>query len=79
MQILGYLFSLGIHELGSKKANFENSYIALLKDTGQMTVEDLAHKHLNVDLTKPDFWEMGLKTIDHDIETFLKLAKSEVS
>ncbi|WP_420421562.1 M3 family oligoendopeptidase [Simkania sp.] len=71
----GYLFSLGIHELGSKQEDFEGSYIALLEDTGQMTVESLAQKHLKVDLTKPDFWEMGLKTVDSDIDIFLELAK----
>lgn len=70
----GYLFSLGIHELGSKQDDFETAYMALLEDTGQMNVEDLAKKHLKVDLTKPDFWELGLKTIDSDIDTFLELA-----
>jgi pepF/M3 family oligoendopeptidase len=71
----GYLFSLGIHKLGSKQEDFESSYLALLEDTGQMRVETLAEKHFKVDLTKPDFWEMGLEAIDSDIDTFLELAK----
>ncbi|SFB34995.1 oligoendopeptidase, pepF/M3 family [Lentibacillus halodurans] len=70
----GYLFSLGIYkyaqEIGS---DFEDDYIALLRDTGRMTVEELAEKHLNVDLTKPDFWENAIKLCVEDVETFLSL------
>ncbi|GAA0613935.1 M3 family oligoendopeptidase [Virgibacillus siamensis] len=70
----GYLFSLGIYahaqELGG---NFEDDYIALLRDTGRMTVEDLAAKHLNVDLTKPDFWESAISLCVNDVNEFLKL------
>ena len=73
----GYLFSLGLHELGSQEENFEEKYIALLQDTGRMHVEDLARKHLDVDLTKPDFWEMGLCSIDADIETYLVMTSTK--
>lgn len=71
----GYLFSLGLyaHALESD-GNFEEDYIALLRDTGQMTVEDLAEKHLGVDLTKPDFWENGMKLCVKDVEEFLALS-----
>ena len=51
----GYLFSLGICLRQPKGANFEEEYIHLLRDTASMTTEDLAKKHLNVDLTQPDF------------------------
>ncbi|WP_077325695.1 M3 family oligoendopeptidase [Virgibacillus siamensis] len=70
----GYLFSLGIYahaqELGG---DFEDDYIALLRDTGRMTVEDLAAKHLDVDLTKPDFWESAIALCVKDVEEFMKL------
>lgn len=71
----GYLFSLGLyaHALESD-GNFEEDYIALLRDTGKMTVEDLAEKHLGIDLTKPDFWENGMKLCTKDVEDFLSLA-----
>lgn len=71
----GYLFSMGIHELGQKKDNFEDAYIALLQDTGQMNVEDLAQKHLSIDLRKEEFWEIGLKTVGRDIDEFIALAE----
>src|SRR5690606_13133475 len=54
----GYLFSLGIYNRSLEEGTgFEDKYIELLQDTGRMTTEDLAQKHLNVDLTQPDFWE----------------------
>jgi oligoendopeptidase F len=40
-----------------------------------MTVEDLAKKHLGVDLTKPDFWEAAVKLATDDVEEFLQLAQ----
>ena len=48
----GFLFSLGIYAESFKNPEgFEGKYIALLRDTGSMKVEDLAMKHLGVDLT----------------------------
>lgn len=73
----GYLFSLGIYQWGLKQKNFEEKYLALLRDTGQMKVENLAQKHLNVDLTQLHFWEVGLNAIDKKIDTYLELASSE--
>ncbi|WP_373895842.1 M3 family oligoendopeptidase [Virgibacillus sp. CBA3643] len=70
----GYLFSLGIYAHAKEKGgSFEDDYIALLRDTGSMNVEDLAEKHLNVDLTKPDFWENAIGLCINDVEEFLAL------
>ncbi|WP_174613057.1 M3 family oligoendopeptidase [Virgibacillus ihumii] len=70
----GYLFSLGIYAHAQKMGgNFEDDYIALLRDTGRMTVEDLAAKHLDVDLTKPDFWESAISLCVNDVNEFLSL------
>ncbi|MHA6252022.1 M3 family oligoendopeptidase [Oceanobacillus sp. CAU 1775] len=70
----GYLFSLGIYAYAKKQGgSFEDDYIALLQDTGRMTVEDLAMKHLNADLTKPDFWEDAIALCVEDVEEFLSL------
>lgn len=71
----GYLFSLGIYaEYLKNPEGFEDRYIALLKDTGSMKVEDLAQKHLGVDLTKPDFWEAGIQIAAKDAEEFIRLS-----
>ena len=72
----GYLFSLGIYQKAlEEKDGFEEKYIALLKDTGSMTVEDLAIKHLNEDITKTDFWESAIRSCVKDIELFLELTE----
>lgn len=70
----GYLFSLGIYAQALKEGKgYEEKYIALLKDTASMTVEDLAMKHLNADLTKPEFWESAVQLCMDDVEEFLAL------
>lgn len=70
----GYLFSLGIYARALKEgAKFEEKYILLLKDTASMTVEDLAYKHLNIDLTKREFWEDAIELSIKDAEEFLRL------
>lgn len=72
----GYLFSLGIYAEAIKEGKgYKEKYIALLKDTASMKVEDLAKKHLNVDLTKPDFWEKAVQLCIDDIEEFLALTE----
>lgn len=73
----GYLFSLGIYAQALKEGNgYEEKYIALLKDTASMKVEELALKHLNVDLTKPGFWEQAVQLCIDDVEEFLLLTEN---
>jgi pepF/M3 family oligoendopeptidase len=72
----GYLFSLGIYAQALEEGKgYEEKYIALLKDTASMSVEDLAQKHLQVDLTKPDFWEKAVRICLDDIDEFLMLTE----
>ncbi|WP_062350249.1 M3 family oligoendopeptidase [Bacillus kwashiorkori] len=70
----GYLFCLGIYaEYIKSPIGFEDKYIALLRDTGTMKVEDLAMKHLGVDLTKQEFWAAGIQIMAKDVEEFIQL------
>lgn len=72
----GYLFSLGIYAESKEKGDdFEMSYIQLLRDTGRMNVEDLALKHLQVDLTQPVFWEKAIDLCVQDLEQFLEISE----
>lgn len=72
----GYLFSLGIYSQAlAEGKDYEEKYIALLRDTASMTVEDLAAKHLQVDLTQKDFWEKAVRLCIDDIEEFLQLTE----
>lgn len=72
----GYLFSLGIYAKALEEGtDYEEKYIALLKDTASMTVEELAQKHLGVDLTQRDFWEKAVKLSIKDVEEFLAITQ----
>lgn len=74
----GYLFSAGIYARAVKEGiAFEDKYAALLRDTGSMTTEQLALKHLAVDLTKPDFWQAAVDMAIADAELFLQLTENK--
>jgi oligoendopeptidase F len=74
----GYLFSLGIYAQALEEGKgYEEKYIALLRDTASMTVEDLAAKHLQVDLAQKDFWEKAVKICIDDIVEFLELTENK--
>ncbi len=70
----GSLFSLSIYarrnEMG---ADFLPMYGELLRDTGHMTCEELAQKHLGEDISKPEFWQKSLKIIEGQVARFEKL------
>ncbi|MEX1551378.1 M3 family oligoendopeptidase [Enterococcus sp. C50] len=75
----GYLFSMGIYAYANQKGtNFEQEYIDLLRDTASMTTEELAEKHLGVDLTKPDFWQAGIDMVLDNIQQFMELTEEFV-
>lgn len=74
----GYLFSSGIYAAAQREgAAFEDRYVALLRDTGSMTVEQLARKHLGVDLTEPDFWQSAVDLAVADVEQFLSMTEGQ--
>ena len=68
----GYLMSNGLYAR-AKEGNFGQKLDAFLEDTGQMHVEALAKKHLDVDLTSPQFWRESIKILLDDVETFIHL------
>ncbi|MCH7322586.1 M3 family oligoendopeptidase [Solibacillus sp. MA9] len=70
----GYLFSLSIYAKAKEEGTgFEEKYMALLRDTAIMTVEDLAMKHLGEDITKQDFWLKGIALCEEDVVEFIAL------
>jgi oligoendopeptidase F len=70
----GYLFSLGVYAqkdfLGK---DFYNRYVNLLKDTGRMDAENLVTKHLNKDITKPEFWQESIQIIKNKMDKLEKI------
>lgn len=75
----GYMFSMGIYAQAQKEgSDFAEKYDALLRDTGRMTVEELAEKHLGTDVTKPAFWQGAADLCIADIEQFLRMTQHRV-
>jgi oligoendopeptidase F len=73
---VGFLFSSGVFARAQAEGPaFADRYIALLRDTGSMTTEELARKHLGVDLTQPDFWETAADLALADVDEFVELAR----
>ena len=67
----GYLFSLGVYAQRARLGDrFYTSYVALLRDTGSMTAEDVAKKHLGADLNQPDFWRQSLAIAGDSVAQF---------
>ncbi|MGE5560079.1 MAG: M3 family oligoendopeptidase [Chloroflexota bacterium] len=70
----GFLFSAGVYAKAREVGpTFEDKYADLLRDTGRMRVEDLAKRHLDVELTKPDFWQKAIDSVLSDYDEFMRL------
>ena len=72
--LFGYLFSLGLYERRrSMGDDFYSRYVALLRDTGRMTAEDLASAHLGVQLDAPGFWQHTVDALGVRVDAFANL------
>ncbi len=72
----GYLFATGVYAHAQKQgASFAEGYSAMLADTGSMMAEEVAQKHLGVDLTKVDFWRSAVNGALEGLDEFIDLAK----
>ncbi len=72
---IGYLISQGLcREQAKRGADFPKFYREFLRDTGRMTVDELIAKHIGLDATKPDFWNMCLDQACSYIEQFKALS-----
>jgi oligoendopeptidase F len=71
----GFLFASGVYNRAKNEGkSFAPKYRDLLADTGKMTSEDVARKHMDVDLTKEDFWTDAVNRVMSDVDEFEKLA-----
>jgi oligoendopeptidase F len=72
----GYLFAGGLYDMAKKEGKaFAEPYKAFLADTGSMTTEEVAQKHLGVDLTGDKFWNDAVDRVLSSIEPFIKLTE----
>lgn len=70
----GFLFAKGVYDRALKEGpSFAKSYRALLSDTGRMTTDEVAQKHLGVDLSKSDFWDAAVARTMADVDEFVAL------
>ncbi len=70
----GYLFSTGLVAIAEREGTaFSKRYDRLLRDTGVMTVEQLASRHLDVALDQPQFWVNAVARVVADVEAFAEL------
>ncbi|MBV1906627.1 MAG: M3 family oligoendopeptidase [Pseudomonadales bacterium] len=75
--LFGYLFSMGLYAQQEKMgADFFPNYKLLLRDTGRMTAEDLAAKHLQVRLQDADFWRVTLSDLERRVDSFEELTNT---
>ncbi len=72
----GYLFAGGVFDRAKREgSSFASRYRALLEDSGRMSTEDVALKHLGVDLTKEEFWNDAVNRSLSQVDTFVRLAQ----
>ncbi len=75
--LFGYLFSLGVYSERSKLGDrFYSRYCELLRDTGRMTAEDLAERHLGFDIQNQSFWDGVVHSIRPRIDEYERLLDS---
>ena len=68
----GYLFSQVIFARAQQQgADFLPRYEALLRDTGSASAEEVARRHLDVDLENASFWNESIDLIEKDLEIFM--------
>ncbi|MFC5469957.1 M3 family oligoendopeptidase [Cohnella suwonensis] len=73
----GYLFSTGLVAVAEREGpSFSERYDSLLRDTGTMTVEQLAKEHLGAALDEPAFWREAVARSVADVEAFAQLIES---
>ncbi|MCR2802338.1 M3 family oligoendopeptidase [Paenibacillus soyae] len=74
----GYLFSAGLYARALEEgASFAPKYVALLRDTGRLTVEKLAEKHLGVNLEEQSFWRDAVSLTAEDVRLFLEMTEEK--
>ncbi len=72
--LFGYLFSQSIYQRkDSFGGDFFERYKSILSDTGCMTAEDLARKHLDADLSDKTFWQHTVDALEPRITYFENL------
>jgi len=74
---VGFLFSNGVYDCAVREGKaFAGRYRALLADTGSMTTEMVAKKHIGVDLAKEPFWQSAVDRSLSRLDEFVEAANA---
>ncbi|MFM1848266.1 MAG: hypothetical protein RL417_1740 [Pseudomonadota bacterium] len=72
--LFGYLFSLGVYaQRAALGSEFYSAYVRLLRDTGRLSIEELAQKHLGIDLEEPTFWRQSFAIFRDQVDALERL------
>ncbi|SDB85604.1 M3 family metallopeptidase [Shouchella lonarensis] len=76
---IGYFLSGELYNRSKQTgASFAATYDAFLKDSGKMTIEQLAQTYLQADLCGADFWEKSLQPLRDTIDLYISLTEGMV-
>ncbi|WP_430788310.1 M3 family oligoendopeptidase [Virgibacillus flavescens] len=76
---IGYLFSNGVYALSKEQGKqFPDQYDELLRNSGKMTVEQLASSFLKQDISQKGFWDASIHPTIKAIDEYLKLTEKMV-
>ncbi|MBM7583501.1 pepF/M3 family oligoendopeptidase [Bacillus pakistanensis] len=76
---IGFLFSNGIYALAKEQGSpFINQYDELLRNSGKLTVEQLAERYLNQDITKKGFWEASIQSTLDAVNEYLLITEKMI-
>jgi oligoendopeptidase F len=74
--VFGYLLSQALFaRFKEEGASFLPRYEAFLASTGSATCEEVARQSLGADLTSPDFWATGIRSLAPAVAAYEKLAE----
>ncbi len=66
---VGYLMSLALmREWEERGDDFYGFYVAMLRDTGRMTVDEIIRRHFGADAADPGFWEGAMQSARRSTE-----------
>ena len=63
---VGYLMSLAL--MRERGDDFYGFYVAMLRDTGRMTVDEIIRRHFGADAADPGFWEGAMQSARRSTE-----------
>ena len=72
----GFIYSASLYKFSqTDPTGFPKKYVAMLRDTGRLSCEDIVKKHLGADLSDEAFWHETIRFVLSYVDQFVDLAK----